>query len=178
MSSKIPIFKIWWLFGPSILGGVLNKFLDKIFRKMFWFFFCAKNKSFEQNTPAKTKNSQLQCIFKDFSSSLKNPHPQIFTHFRVSGEITKEMQHSNEFCLCSDYMPGLGLSSFSLRFDVPGVCKYLFLRLTKVKGVPWGPKVLIWRKKNFDVSKCHILKSTRYPTYVLKRQGSIHLLEG
>ena len=72
-------------------GGVVNKFLSRGCRKFFSPFFLAKNKSFEQKTPFETKNSGLQWLFEDLSSSRKNPQDQIFTHFRISGEITKEM---------------------------------------------------------------------------------------
>ena len=90
MSSKISMFKIWWLFWSSNLG-VGYKFLSRGFRKFFSPIFLAKNKSFEQKTPFETKNSGLQWLFEDLSSSRKNPQDQIFTHFRISGEITKEM---------------------------------------------------------------------------------------
>ena len=69
-------------------GGVGYKFLSRGFRKFFLPFFLAKNKSFEQKTPFETKNSGLQWLFEDLSSSRKNPQNQIFTHFRISGEIT------------------------------------------------------------------------------------------
>ena len=91
MSSKISMFKIWWLFWPSNLGGIVNKFSSRGFRKFLSPFFLAKNKSFEQKTPFEIKNSGLQWLFEDLSSSRKNPQNQIFTHFRISGEITKEM---------------------------------------------------------------------------------------
>ena len=73
------------------IWGVGYKFLSRGFRKFFSTIFLAKNKSFEQKTPFETKNSGLQWLFEDLSSSRKNPQNQIFTHFRISGEITKEM---------------------------------------------------------------------------------------
>ena len=72
-------------------GGVVNKFSSRGFRKFFSPVFLAKNKSFEQKTPFETKNSGITMIFEDLSSSRKNPQNQIFTHFRISGEINKEM---------------------------------------------------------------------------------------
>ena len=73
------------------IWGVGYKFSSRGFRKFFSLIFLAKNKSFEQKTPFETKNSGITMIFEDLSSSRKNPQNRIFTHFQISGEITKEM---------------------------------------------------------------------------------------
>ena len=78
-------------FDHQIWEGVGYKFLSRGFRKFFSPIFLAKNKSFEQKTTFETKNSGLQWLFEDLSSSRKNPQNQIFTHFRISVEITKEI---------------------------------------------------------------------------------------
>ena len=91
--------------------------------------------------------------FNAFSRIFRHLEKILIRRFSlIFGFLGKSLRKCNiraRIFLCSVYVPESGLSSFSLRFDVPGVCKYLFLRFTKVKGVPWGPKVLIWRKKTF-----------------------------
>ena len=133
-------------FDHQIWGGVVNKFSSRGFRKFLSPFFLAKNKSFEQKTPFETKNSGLQWLFEDLSSSRKNPQNRIFTHFQISGEITKEMVFLR---ISGEITAGNWIDVVNwLPFHVSDVCKSHFLRVEKVTGVPQGPKLIISKKKS------------------------------
>tara|TARA_B100000929_G_scaffold260791_1_gene225193 strand:+ start:201 stop:482 length:282 start_codon:yes stop_codon:yes gene_type:complete len=67
-------------------GGVMNKFLDKSFRKFFLKCFWTETKSFEQKTPVAAKKLQLQRFSEDFSSSRKNPRCPFSCIFKALGK--------------------------------------------------------------------------------------------
>ena len=79
MSSKISMFKIWWLFWPSNLGGVVNKFSSRGFRKFLSPFFWRKIKVSSRRHLLKQKIPD----YNDFSRIYRHLEKILKTRFSL-----------------------------------------------------------------------------------------------